>query len=92
MTPNTLTIGGRRYRFSWANCGPKVDGQCDPPDGRGKGIRIRPGLKHCPRQLLETLLHELTHAADWSKDEEWIDDYATDVARILWSFGYRREE
>lgn len=92
MPVRTVTIAGKRYRFEWAKCGPKVDGQCDAPRGSGKAIRLRPGLKRQPRLLLETLLHELLHAADWTKDEEWIDAVSQDLARIVWRFGFRREE
>lgn len=88
---HSLTIGGKRYAFRWAPCGPAIDGRCDSPASTAKEIRLRPGLKKHPRQLLETLLHECLHAADWSKSEDWTEDVSADLARILWRFGYRRD-
>jgi hypothetical protein len=35
-------------------------------------------------------LHEILHPADYDKTEEWVDELATDMAKILWKLGYRR--
>lgn len=61
-------------------------GDCDSPDTPNKEIRIQAGLKG--RLKLEALLHEMLHAADWSKDEEWIHYTAADIARELTKLGY----
>ena len=64
----------------------KDNGLCDPPWQKGKKIRIRSTLKG--EKLLETIIHEILHAADWYKDEEWVVIVATDIARILTKLGY----
>jgi hypothetical protein len=56
-----------------------VYGDCDPPDGRRKQIRFLKRLRG--QHLLEILIHECLHAADWSKDEQWIEQVAADIAR-----------
>ena len=66
----------------------KDDGHCDPPSQAGKRIIVDSRL-HGEREL-DVILHELLHAADWSKDEEWVDSLASDLARILTRLGYRR--
>lgn len=48
---------------------------------------IRPGLKN--RRKLEIILHELLHAADWAKDEEWVTETAEGMSKVLWNLGYR---
>lgn len=63
-------------------------GYCDPPDAARKEIVILDSLK--PETELEVLAHEVAHAADWSKDEQWIEDFAIDLARILTRLGYSR--
>lgn len=93
--PNSVVIRGRRYklravRASQMLC--KADnpmGECDPPDMRGKQIRVRKTLRG--ERLLEVLLHEMLHAAYWDMDETAIDITARDIARALWRAGYRRE-
>lgn len=90
-----VTILGKRWRLSFV---PRLrvgrespDGACDSPKKTGKEIRIRRALLRYPRALMETLIHELLHAADWTKDETWIDETAADLARILWGVGFRMD-
>ena len=47
------------------------DGFCDDPANKAKRIRIRSTLTGA--EQLETILHELLHAADWHKDEPWVE-------------------
>jgi hypothetical protein len=35
-------------------------------------------------ELIEVFIHECLHAGDWTKDEEWVDQTARDIARGLW--------
>jgi len=65
-------------------------GACDPPFKLGKSIRIARSAKG--EIELDTLLHEMLHAADWTKDEEWVAEAARDIARVLCRLGYRRNE
>jgi len=68
----------------------KENGYCDAPDVPGKTIRVSTRLRG--RKRLEIILHECLHAADWSKDESWVDETAKDLARILDRLGYRDGE
>lgn len=65
-------------------------GECDPPEARGKEIRIDAEL--VGEELLEVLVHEMLHAANWHAAEEWVEDTSRDVARALTRLGYRRAE
>lgn len=66
----------------------KHDGKCDPPDRRGKMILIDSRITG--ERELDTLIHEMLHAADWSKDEAWVSGLASDMARVLSRLGYAR--
>jgi predicted SprT family Zn-dependent metalloprotease len=41
------------------------------------------------RTRLETILHELLHVAFPTVSEEHITESARDIAKVLWSLGYR---
>jgi hypothetical protein len=64
-------------------------GYCDPPDKAGKEILVWQGVKE-DEELMEVLIHEFTHAADWHKDEEWVEQFGVDLARFLTRMGYKR--
>lgn len=66
----------------------KMGGWCDAPTKQNKEIIVCSSLKG--ERELEFTIHELLHAADWTKDEEWIGDVAKDVARVLTRLGYER--
>jgi hypothetical protein len=85
-----VTIFGKRYRLSFVRQRSDYLGKCDPPAVRGKTIRIVKGLSE--EETLDVIIHEILHAADWHKTEEWVDQVATDLAKILWRLGYRRKE
>jgi hypothetical protein len=56
-------------------------GICQHPDSAAKEIHIQSGLRG--EQLLETVIHEVLHAANWHLDEEFVTDFARDVTKIL---------
>ena len=86
---SSVSILGRRYRFRLVpNLAAR--GDCDPPDKRGKQIRVWSGTKD--QERLEVLIHELLHAANWSLAEEHVAQFAADTAAILWRLGYRQCE
>ena len=89
-----ITILNRRWRVLRPRqliCdGELQHGDCDSPDTQGKSIRIIQSLTD--RVELETFLHEMLHAADWTKDESWIEDTAHDISQALWRLGYRRSD
>ena len=60
-------------------------GICEKRGGRFI-VSVRPGLP--PRKRLEVIIHEILHAADWSKDEEWVEETGRDIAGALHSIGY----
>lgn len=64
-------------------------GDCDDPTETGKTIRVHSKLKG--KLELEILLHEILHAVDWSKDEDWVENTAHDIAAVFWKLGYRRK-
>ena len=63
-------------------------GWCEPPDAPGKRIVVRAGMSD--HDTLRTLIHEYGHAADWTRDEEFIDRFADDLAVILERCGWQR--
>ena len=94
MEPTSATFGGKRWKIQWANPGPASSADCDGPREREKTIRLAPRLHHpdAGHYLLACLVHESLHAANWTLDEDWVDQTARDIARLLWRFGYRRIE
>ena len=44
-------------------------------------IRLERGLTG--QQLLDTVIHEIMHAAGWNLDEQFIEQTATDIATAL---------
>jgi hypothetical protein len=81
-----ITILGKRYRLLFT----RVLGRQDDADVRvpGRTVRVRPDLSD--RDTMDAVIHEALHIADWSKEEWWIEGTATDITRILWRLGYRR--
>lgn len=65
-----------------------VYADCDAPHDRHKQIRLLSRLRG--QHLLEILIHECLHAADWSKDEEWIERVSADIARAAFRPEMRR--
>lgn len=69
----TLQIGGRVK--------PDRHGECEPPCNKPRVIRVRGSYRGY--EFLDTLIHELTHLAGWHIDEEFIRQFASDLAEIL---------
>lgn len=85
-----VTILGKRYRFTFTRrLARRTAGECDHPEAPPpRRIRVSPDLDE--EEKLTIIIHEILHAADWSKEEWWVEQAATDIARILWRLGYRR--
>lgn len=66
------------------------DGLTEAPWMQNKRMFIRHGLKG--KRKLETAIHEFAHASDWSKDEEWIEQFGRELASFLHGLGYRCTE
>tara|TARA_R100000152_G_C6682516_1_gene116050 strand:+ start:225 stop:503 length:279 start_codon:yes stop_codon:yes gene_type:complete len=66
---------------------------CDPdaPPDDEKSITISPRLKG--RRRLEVIIHECLHAEYPSikdnPEEEWVDQAAINISKLLWRMGYR---
>lgn len=89
-----ITIGGKEYRlrfrrtmFTRNGVLSGYRGRCTPPAETNRTITIHSGLRGV--ELLETILHELWHGADWQRDEEFVDSSSSEMAKILWDLGYR---
>ena len=82
-----VTICGKRWRlrFQWMK---KFAGHCDGPDVPNKQIIISTGMSE--QKELDTIIHEAFHAADFNRREEHVNEFATDLARILWRLGWRK--
>lgn len=63
-----------------------MHGECDAPDTPNKEIRISSKLRG--EERLNVLIHEMVHAAGWHLDEEFVDQFGTDAARVLRALGY----
>jgi hypothetical protein len=83
-----IRIGGKYWDLTFKELDPEIGGECDSPDTTNKQIRIC--TDNNGKELLEVILHELLHASDWSKDEEWVEEIAYDIAHVLWKLGWRR--
>jgi hypothetical protein len=84
-----IKIGNKYWKLIFVELDEETGGECDSPDTNGKEIRIATDLGN--QEELEVIIHEMLHAADWSKDEEWVEVIADDIARTLWKLGWKNE-
>lgn len=80
-----ITVSNRRWNLRFVRT-KAYDGECDPPDKANKEIRIADRLKG--EAKLDCVLHEMLHAAGWPLDEKFVEQFATDAARVLTKLGY----
>jgi hypothetical protein len=84
-----ITILRKRYELRFVPfLGKTVMGTCEDPFEPERIIRIKQGMSE--KETLDTIIHEILHAADWWKKEEWVENVATDITRTLWRLGYRK--
>ena len=84
-----VRILDRNWLVEFTNSLPEdVDGECDPPCRKKKKIKIRPDLSS--DHLLRVAIHEMLHAADFWKSEEWVDQTSADLAVVLSRLGYKK--
>ncbi len=87
-----IVVMGEKWELKMTahGLGPNEYGECpDPRDKKSQPIKIRPGMS--PRQELDTVIHELLHAGAYKLlSEEWVNEFAQDVARVLWKMGWRK--
>ena len=63
-------------------------GWCDKPCTKNKQIAVYTRLRGLTE--LDTIIHECLHAGFNDLKEDSIDEFASDLARILWRLGYRK--
>jgi hypothetical protein len=89
-----ISLLGKRWKLEFTPLGrarvsgEQVIGLCESPNQRGKRILIDSRLED--KQLLEVLIHEMLHAADWQKCESVVGAQAKDMTEVLWKLGYRK--
>lgn len=86
----SIRLNGEQWNLTFADLEDHPnDGYCDDPKTKRRRIWVHEGLKN--RRELEVLIHEMLHAVDWHKDEDsFIKPVARDIAKVLWSLGFRR--
>jgi len=93
-SPRQIKILGRAWHLRFVSGGEfqmeKQLGECDHPSARNKSIRIANDIDG--ELLMDTVIHEMTHAAFPMIGEDWVEQFATDVARVVTSLGYARME
>lgn len=91
-----VTILGKQYELTFEERlprlpdGRKAAGWCDHPETVGKKIRIRQGMTE--EQTLDTLIHEMLHAAAWQIKEELVEEFSSNAAEILCRLGWTKRE
>lgn len=73
-------IKGQTWRIEFANIGDY--GHCEYGSCR-RTRRIRLNPSQSDEDLLDTVIHEMTHAQDWDLDEEAVHQRATEIALVL---------
>lgn len=93
MDGRRVTIVGKHWTLRYVPLR-KIDGDCDAPTTPGKEIRVARRLLHRDRQqrLMETLVHECLHAANWNLSEEHVTQASSDITNVLWASGFRHQD
>ena len=88
---------GRYWRLEFARDprmadGKPADGLCDSPDSQSKRILLRNSLKKNPERLLSVVFHELLHASGWNLDEDFVESYCSEAARVAIALGFTYQD
>ena len=65
--------------------GKRYHGWCDRPDIPDKKIKLLSGERG--KELLDSAIHEFTHASKWGMSEEFVTQYASDLTEFLMTPG-----
>ena len=84
-----IKVGNKYWSLVFTELDENTGGECDSPDTKGKQIRISTDLQR--EEELEVVIHELLHASDWSKDEEWVEEIAQDISNVLMRLGWKKD-
>ena len=82
-----VRIRGKYFTLVFGRLPNGTDGLCDYAT---RTITIRKNQRG--EAQLDTVIHELLHAAHWDLAEESVEETARDLARVLWRLGYRLEK
>jgi len=63
-----------------------ADGLCYPPENK-KAAKITINPNQTPKNLRETILHEVTHSFFWELSEKQVSYFARQVSQILEKLG-----
>lgn len=89
-----FTLAGLRWLLRFTRLRGNAAGWAYLPDAKNPAMKrkilIDSSLKGRPR--METIIHECLHACYPTVSEEHITDSARDIARVLWTLGYREGE
>ena len=80
-----LKIRGQRWRLRFVPNLGDAEGLCHKEE---RLIRI--ALGYPEDRTLDSIIHEILHAALWDLDEEAVHDTANAISAALWRLGYRR--
>lgn len=87
-----VRIGAQYWNIAWVSNpyanGKRADGYCTNPFAKDKTIVLRKSLRKDPERLLAVIFHEMLHASGWHLDEEFVDRYSEDAARIAVKLGF----
>ena len=84
-----IKVGNKYWNLVFIELDENTGGECDSPDTKGNEIRISTDLQR--EEELEVGIHELLHASDWSKDEEWVEEIAQDISNVLMRLGWKKD-
>jgi hypothetical protein len=80
-----IKVRGQRWRLRFVTNLGDNRGICDKP---ARVIRILSGQDG--QMEMDTIIHEILHAALWDLDEEAVGTTANAIAEALWRVGYQR--
>ena len=87
-------IGGKRWLWRYTRLRGEAVGWTFVNDVKNQSVkeRVLIDTRLRKRAKLDTEIHEYLHASNPTAGEEHVTQQATDLARILWSLGYRQGE
>lgn len=91
-----FTIHGQKWLLKFTRLRGQAAGWAYLPDSKNpklpRKILIDSALPLGSKARLETILHECLHVSYPTVSEEHITESARDIARVLWTLGYRLDQ
>jgi predicted SprT family Zn-dependent metalloprotease len=89
-----FTVAGARWLLRFCRLKGQAAGWAYLPDSKNPRMerKILVDERLSKRARLETIIHELLHVCYPTVSEEHITESARDIARVLWTLGYRERE